>query len=131
MNWPCNGVGGGEAAVKESALQQPSQCRILGAPVMHRSEVVNGEPLGGDEHHTGWESHCGCLLRRWCTLMEPIYHLRLQAGALGVQLVVDLDLAFLYGAYISVKKDERKNHYKIKIFTPTHSAQFCLELCQV
>ena len=74
---------------------------------MHKSEVLHGELLGG-ELHTGWGPHCGRLLRQWHTLVGPRCHLGLQAGVLGLLLLVDLGLVSLYAAYISVKKGEKK-----------------------
>ena len=70
---------------------------------MHRSEVVHGE-LPGGERHTEWGPHCGRLLRQWRILVGPRCHLGLQAGVLGLLLLVDLGWVSLYEAYISVKK---------------------------
>ena len=70
---------------------------------MHRNEVVHGELLGG-ERHTEWGGRYGRLLQQWCTLVGPRCHLGLQAGVLGLLLLVDLGSVSLYEAYISVKK---------------------------
>ena len=89
--------------VVEVELGLQPRCRILGAQVMHKSEVLHGELLGS-ERHIGWVPHRGRLLRQWHTLVGPRCHLVLQAGVLGLLLLVDLGLVSLYAAYISVKK---------------------------